>query len=249
MLYFSQRNFKRRNIHRRRWLESDITIDNYSDSQVYIKNYFSLHPTELRKKKFPQIYDANITSEECQSQPIDLNQNDCPPTYETVVQQSIMSLKRKGLNYANRSKHNKNNFDGLGKYSPNCEEFKHNTDSIRNSEPLISSTSSNCISTISTENSSLIDNRRLASTSSPEADGRNASEECTLGGKNLKDEFKLDSLRNVQLVKAGAKNQTYEKLDIVPRKTVECENEIALLDASGLPSYDTALKIQECGNI
>lgn len=43
VLYFSQRNFKRRsNVHRRRWLESDLTIDNYSDGMVYTKNILQL---------------------------------------------------------------------------------------------------------------------------------------------------------------------------------------------------------------
>lgn len=35
VFYFSQRNFKKRsNVHRRRWLESDANIENYSDGQV-----------------------------------------------------------------------------------------------------------------------------------------------------------------------------------------------------------------------
>lgn len=254
VFYFSQRNFKKRsNVHRRRWLDSDINIDNYNDGQVCTKIIYILHPANLRKINFPQMYDTNSTLEECQSQPIDLDQDDCPPPYESVVHQSKLSLKKVAQNFAKCSRNYKNTLDASDRNSSKWQwtyhdELQHNTNSMRNSDPLIASQSLNCISTISNENSLLIENRRTASTSSPEEDRPNRDEECTIRGKCFKDDFKVDihRLQNALLVETERQD---EKLEIVPTKTVGCENEFALLDASGLPSYDTALKIQECGNM
>lgn len=119
---------------------------------------------------------------------------------------------------------------------------------MNRSEPLIASQSLNCISTISNENSSLIENRHRASTSDED---RCKNDEFTVRRKCLKDDVKVDvhGLQNARFVGTDVEVEENEKPDIVQTETVGCENEIAVLDASGLPSYDTALKIQECGNM
>ncbi|KAJ6636211.1 hypothetical protein Bhyg_14799 [Pseudolycoriella hygida] len=212
VFYFSQRNFKKRcNIHRRRWLESDINIGNHDG----------------------QIYDTSVSLEECQSQPIDLYQDDFPPSYETVVQQSRNSLKRNDHS-------SENNFDELERDSPKCqsnccEEFPA---LLHASQPI-----NHSISTISGEHSSLIGREDLASSSSHEV-------ERTIRRNYSKDESKANIRRMCDTqIESALEMQTEERLEIVPTKTAECQNEIASLDASGLPSYDTALKIQACGNM
>lgn len=183
--------------------------------------------------------------EDCQS--VAFDQDDCPPPYESVVSQSTDSLKKK---HRNPVKHSHN----LPKCQPNCcDEFQHSTVSITNTEPLISAQILNCISTGINENSSLIENRQLASTSSRNDENSCIEDdECTMRRKNVKENFKVDvsrSSNSKQLVNGIGENETNDKRDIVPKKPVEYENEIAILDPSGLPSYDTALQIEECGNM
>lgn len=159
-----------------------------------------------------------------------------------------MSSKKKSRKSTKRSRN-----------SPQCQsnsrdEFQQyciGTISIRNSEPLITSQSLDCIFTRSNENSSLIEHRHLASASPRDEDSCNGDDVCTKRRKCLKDDLKVDvnRLQNSQFVRTDGENETNVKFDIVPMKPMEYQNEIALLDASGLPSYDTALKIQECGNM
>ncbi len=154
------------------------------------------------------------------------------------MNQSRVSLKKK-----KRSKASKNISNGN---LSRCDgEFQRNTNSSRNSEPLISAHQPlNSISTIYSEDSSLIDNRHSASTSTTEEEGNRL-------GNCVKDNSQMDyqEVRKSHLVGTDGGKETNEKLDIVPITIVGHGNEIALLDASGLPTYDTALKIQECGNM
>lgn len=166
------------------------------------------------------------TLDERHSQTIRLAQDDCPPSYESVIQQK----KRK------RSGTTKNNAKRLDRILPKC----HNANNEE--EPL----SPVHISIICNEHSSLIENQQAASTSS---DVTYSDKICSLGANCFNEDVNSHKLQQVVLGKAVGEMETTGKRPVIPTETVKSGIGIAVLDASGLPTYDTALKIQECGNM
>lgn len=173
-----------------------------------------------------------------------MDQDDCPPPYHSVVQEIKISSNKNGRNSAakNYDKH-KNNLDGMEKCLSERQSNVSDENTVKTS--LIPSFTANCIDETSNEISSLIESELLASSSSPHRHGCYRNEECTIRRKGMKDEFKVDvqDLQSSQLLRT---EETGDNIDST--SAMECNNEYSLLDASGLPSYDTALKIQECGN-
>ncbi|XP_037049922.1 uncharacterized protein LOC119084169 isoform X2 [Bradysia coprophila] len=244
VFYLSHRNSKKRG-NRRRWMQSDVNIDNCNDGQIYDTTIDDRQPNEsiAHRRRWPrndsddhQIIDP--TFEERHPRTIDLDQDDCPPSYESLVQQK----KRK------RPRNSKCNAKGLDRILPKC----HNTN---NEETLLSTQSPSYISIICNENSSLIENQQsAASTSSSDNAAFNDTDKvCTERENCLNNDFKVNNhkLQKKQLARrtVDGETETSEKPTTIPTKTVRCANGIAVLDASGLPTYDTALKIQECGNM
>lgn len=166
-------------------------------------------------------------------QTIELARDECPPSYESVVREKSRKRSR------NSNRHAKQ----LDRNSPK----RHHTG---NEEALLSTQPLTYISTICNENSSLIENQQLASTSS--SDNATCNDEgkvCMMRENRLNNDFKEDGLQKVVSATTTTTIGESEINGKQPTKTVRCENGFAVLDASGLPTYDTALKIQECGNI
>lgn len=183
-----------------------------------------------------------------------MDQDDCPPPYDSVVQQPRISLKR---NNQKSIKHCQNNLDSLNKHLPELQSNyrDESQNSINNdkstSEPLMPSREPLNNDASINEISSLIDNGHSASSSSPNRERCYRDEEYTIREMCLNDKLKVEvhGSKTLQLLSTEVGTETDEKLKINPTKTVGCKNEFVLLDASGLPSYDTALQIQECGNM
>lgn len=195
----------------------------------------------------------NSALDEYQHQPIDLDQ-DCPPPYDSVVQQSRISSNKKSRNSTKNYQKDKTNLDEMAKSLAKSQsnvrgEFQDNNNSVKNtSEPLIQSCEPISIDAINSEISSLIENGEIASSSSSDRYRFYKDGECTISRKVYNDDLTVD-VHNTQLVKTEDEKQTDEQLNINSMKKVEYKNEFVSLDASGLPSYDTALKIQKCGNM
>lgn len=190
-----------------------------------------------------------------------MDQNDCPPPYDSVVQQPRISSLGRNSVPTNLQKYKKvlNTLNtNSTKQNSNSVNFEfHGLHSDESPiEPLISSNIPICITATTTnEISSLIDSGTLASTSSL---GRNSSyferdgEDSTCK-EYLEDQIHVKiqkQIKNTQpMSRKDSKltNGKYET-DLIQMNKVS-ENECALMDMTGLPSYDTALKIQGCSNI
>lgn len=147
-------------------------------------------------------------------------------------------------NSQNSIKH-QNNLVESNKHLPKLQS--NNVNSYKStSDPLMPLREPPCNDVSNNEISSLIENVHLASSSSPD---RDVCYGDSVRRKRLNDEVDVHGLRNSQFQRTEGGTETDEKLNIDPTISVGCKNEFALLDASGLPSYDTALKIQECGSI